>query len=694
MVKYRLKLNMQRRLTLLFIILTFTIFIFSINNNNHKIISEQKIFPDLSSLPGLEWWEQWDNDEGDMAFDIAIDAEDNIFIVGETDVGNVYDIVLLKYDSSGSLLWNKTWDGYDNERPYAIELDSSGNIYVTGKSGPSASLYDIFVVKFNNLGQEQWRQYWGGPDIDHGYDIALDSDYNIYVAGLYTTLTSKDICLLKYDNLGNYQWNRTLGDVDQADYGYGLSIDKKTDDIYLVGQSNGDVFLTKYDKQGIQQWNTSWGSAVNPQSAQSVIFFSNQSIYIAGDDAGNSLLMKYNNSGDLQWFKTWGDVYEQRGNSLFVDIYENSYIAGYTGSDSFIIKYNVSGHQQWEKISNRAVAEGIYLDSAGYIYITGWDTGDIFLLKYNQYLFTLGSNPEEITGTGSFQLNWTKADDVENYSVYFHNKPIDEINSSVTKLGDNITEHYFNISGLIDGKYYYKVVSYNDYGNSSSNYIRVIVDLLPSVITIISPTPNQLLGISAPDFSLGIDEPNLQETWYCFDGGNNITYTTENRFNQQEWDKIGNGSVVITFYARDRVNHINSSDLSVRKDANMPKITLHSPSDNQVFGTVSPSFAFTATDDDLVVSTWYTTLQTAGGDILYPCSSTGRIDQEEGDKFPDGETMMIRFYAQDRAGNIGITSVFVLKDPSQIISMPFFSFLTVFSITVIICLAYQKKKEI
>ncbi|MHA2337736.1 MAG: SBBP repeat-containing protein, partial [Candidatus Hodarchaeales archaeon] len=577
---------MKRKLSVLFIILTFTFFIFSINNKYNKIITEPQFFSDLSLSPELEWWEQWDNGDGDMAFDIAIDSEDYIYIVGDTDVGNVYDIILLKYNSTGFLLWNKTWDGYDYERPYAITLDTFGNIYVTGKSGPSASLYDVFLVKFNEEGQEQWARYWGGPDLDHGYDVALDSEGNIYVAGLYTSLTSKDMCLLKYDNAGNYQWNRTLGDVNQADYGYGLSIDNKTDDIYLVGQlsnGNGDVFLSRYNKQGIQQWNTSWGSGVNPQAAHDVVFYSNSSIYVAGEDAGDSLLMKYNNSGDLQWYKTWG---EQAAKSLVVDKYENSYISGYSG----LLKYNSSGDQQWEKIwshSSGATGEGIALDSAGYIYLTGWVSGDIFLLKYNQYVFTLISDPEEISGTGSFKLNWTRSDDAENYSVYFHINPITEINSSVTKLGDNITECYFNVTGLTDGNYYYKVVAYNEYGNYSSNCIKVIVDLLLPIITILSPTPNQLCGINTPGFSLVIDEPNLQETWYSFDNGDNITFTTENDFYSSEWSKVGNGSVLITFYAEDRVNHISSAEVTVRKDANVPEITIYYPSENEIFGPVA-----------------------------------------------------------------------------------------------------------
>ncbi len=674
-------------------------FTFLIHNNN-RIISEPQPFSDLSLSLGLDWWTQWDNGEGDMAFDIAIDSEDNIYIVGETDVGNVYDIVLLKYNSSGSLLWNKTWDGYDYERPYALTLDSSGNIYVTGKSGPSASLYDIFLVKFNNEGLEQWSRYWGGPDLDHGYDVALDSESNVYVAGLYTTLTSKDICLLKYDNAGNYQWNRTLGDVNQADYGYGLSIDNSTDDIYLVGQSgiydgNGDIFLSRYNKQGTQQWNTSWGSGVNTQTPLNVVFFSNSSIYISGEDAGDSLLMKYNNSGDLQWYKTWGDVYDQRANSLFVDKQESSYITGYSNLGIFLLKYNATGNLQWEKFwshSTRTEGEGIALDSAGYIYVTGWIIGDIILLKYNQYpeSFTLSSNPI-ISDNGSFRLNWTRSNYANNYSVYFHNNPITEINSSVTKLGEGITEQYFNLTGLTDGNYYYKVVSYNEYGNCSSNCYKAIVDLLPPSITILTPSPNQLCGIASPTFSLNIIEPNLQETWYRFNYGENISFTSENRFNQYEWNKFGNESVIISFYAKDRVGRVDSDEVTVRKDANIPEIVINYPKENEKFGESSPRFSISASDDDLVISTWYM----VSSEEIYLCSDTGNINQEEWDLILPNRQVSITFYAEDRAGNIAEKSVIVIKDPSVdvMIPIPFFSVLAFIGIGILFSIIKELRKH-
>ena len=148
-------------------------------------------------------------------------------------------------------------------------------------------------------------------------------------------------------------------------------------------------------------------------------------------------------------------------------------------------------------------------------------------------------------------------------------------------------------------------------GHVGFNDVQIWKDLVKPIITINSPVPNQLCGIDGPTFSLTIDEPNLQQKKYSLNGGQNITFTTENRFSQAEWDKVGNGTVLITFYAIDKVGNINSSDVVVRKDAYAPDITIHSPLLNQKFGKNPPGFNISIIEEDLI-SIWYTVEGIAG----------------------------------------------------------------------------------
>ena len=124
-------------------------------------------------------------------------------------------------------------------------------------------------------------------------------------------------------------------------------------------------------------------------------------------------------------------------------------------------------------------------------------------------------------------------------------------------------------------------------------------------ISIYSPSPNQLCGVSAPTFSLVIVEPNIQTKRYSLNGRPNITFTTETQFSQSEWNNVGNGTVLITFYIIDKVGNVNSSEVIVLKDAYIPDIIIHSPTLDQIFGNTSPEFNISIVEEDLL-STIYT----------------------------------------------------------------------------------------
>ncbi|KKL52903.1 hypothetical protein LCGC14_2280820, partial [marine sediment metagenome] len=61
------------------------------------------------------------------------------------------DIVVLKYDSSGSLQWNKTFGTAETDIGYGITLDNSENIFITGKTAVSGNI-DLFLVKLDSNG--------------------------------------------------------------------------------------------------------------------------------------------------------------------------------------------------------------------------------------------------------------------------------------------------------------------------------------------------------------------------------------------------------------------------------------------------------------------------------------------------------------------------------------------------------------
>jgi hypothetical protein len=93
--------------------------------------------------------------------------------------------------------------------------------------------------------------------------------------------------------------------------------------------------------------------------------------------------------------------------------------------------------------------------------------------------FVLSSNAGDPDDNGLFTLSWTTSSKASNYSVYQYSGFITEINGSLALLANEITDLSLDLSGYSDGTYYFIVVAHNDYGDTLSNCIHVVVRLPP-----------------------------------------------------------------------------------------------------------------------------------------------------------------------------------------------------------------------
>lgn len=201
-------------------------------------------------------------------------------------------------------------------------------------------------------------------------------------------------------------------------------------------------------------------------------------------------------------------------------------------------------------------------------------------------------------------------------------------------------------------------------------FFTVIGDYYTPQISINSPNQDEVFGSDAPNFDLTIIEGNLNSTWYTIDDGlTNFTFTgTSDTINQAAWNAQLNGPVIIRFYANDSVGNVGFAEITVYKDTTAPSITINSPITNQLFGSVAPSFDLTIVDGDLD-TTWYTL---DGGLTNYTFVGTsGTINQAGWDALPSGTTL-IMFYANNTFGNLGYTTVSVIKDIDAPTSYLFF----------------------
>ena len=330
----------------------------------------------------------------DFGQGIALDGFGNCYVTGVTESAGagIRDLLITKYDTSGTIQWQRVLGGTNNDIGSGIAVDGSGNCYVAGDTASAgAGSNDVLITKYDTSGTIQWQRVLGGTNNDAGYGIAVDGSGNCYVAG-YTNSAgagSGDVLITKYGTSGTIQWQRVLGGTNN-DAGYGIAVDGSGNcyvagDVASAGAGGEDVLITKYDTSGTIQWQRVLGGA-SGDAGYGIAVDSSGNCYVtgytysAGAGSDDVLITKYDTSGTIQWQRVLGGASGDGGYGIAVDSSGNCYVTGYTNSagagsnDVLITKYDTSGTIQWQRVLGGAssdVGRGIAVDGSGNCYVTG-----------------------------------------------------------------------------------------------------------------------------------------------------------------------------------------------------------------------------------------------------------------------------------------------------------------------------------
>ncbi|KKG14682.1 hypothetical protein EO98_17395 [Methanosarcina sp. 2.H.T.1A.6] len=184
-------------------------------------------------------------------------TSDGGYIIGDTIVHEIgsyfasllvdYDIRITKYDVNGNQQWNSTFgknQSLETLDPNSVKQTSEGGYVIasTTRSKESNS-YDIWLIKTDESGQEQWNKTFGGTKDDVGISISVTSDNGYVVTGRYNDSLSFVIdgsaFILKTDSDGNQEWlkefsNCTLYSVQETSDGGYVAAGVKNDNAWLV----------------------------------------------------------------------------------------------------------------------------------------------------------------------------------------------------------------------------------------------------------------------------------------------------------------------------------------------------------------------------------------------------------------------------------------------------------------------------
>lgn len=120
----------------------------------------------------------------------TLDGSSNLFVASTTfnDVTEVYDLLLQKFNSGGTLIWSTQYNitSGGNVLVGDLILDSSGNPIFTGSVDNGANSYDALTMKFSTSGTVTWSHTWNGTadDYDAGTSVVVDGSDNVYITGM------------------------------------------------------------------------------------------------------------------------------------------------------------------------------------------------------------------------------------------------------------------------------------------------------------------------------------------------------------------------------------------------------------------------------------------------------------------------------------------------------------------------------
>lgn len=331
----------------------------------------------LSKAQSVSW--QWARSAGSTGSEIAeasvLDPSGNLYVTGwYTSAGigfgattllnagaGTSDMYITKYDALGNVIWAKTFGGADGEISNCIAADASGDIYVSGwftspnfvlgtftLTNSTAGKTDFFVAKINSSGNTVWAKSAGGTESDRGYGIALDASGNVFVTG----------------GFGSSSINFGTGPMTNS------------------GSATDDFFIVKYNSLGTTQWSRSVGGA-NTEAGLSVATDSLGNAYATGRFTSSSInfgtgshnnantmqdlfIVKYDAAGTTQWSFSNGGTGDDYGDDIMVNKQGVYITGGFTSSsvtfgsttlnnaatglgDVLLAKFNYSGVNQWAK---------------------------------------------------------------------------------------------------------------------------------------------------------------------------------------------------------------------------------------------------------------------------------------------------------------------------------------------------------
>lgn len=174
-----------------------------------------------------------------------------------------WDMMFIKTDFAGNTQFTSRLRGGDLEDQFSDVIQTKDKGYVfLGHSQVSSSDIDVMLVKYDSCGTLQWHKRFGGPFIDMPRVFIVTSDNHFVITGHSSTAsgstTSRDPFLMKIDAQGNFLWSKSYGLTGVEDFACDV-IESSFGGYVMTGrQLSNKSFVIKTDKDGNVEWGNQY----------------------------------------------------------------------------------------------------------------------------------------------------------------------------------------------------------------------------------------------------------------------------------------------------------------------------------------------------------------------------------------------------------------------------------------------------
>ncbi|MEA2054766.1 MAG: hypothetical protein U9O96_06665 [Candidatus Thermoplasmatota archaeon] len=363
-----------------------------------------------------EWNKTFGGNYNDKA-EWVVQTNDGGYIIagytGSYGAGDL-DSWIIKTDPNGNEIWNKSFGGKKEDVAYCVREVNDGGYVVTGYSRSFGNgREDVWLIKTDENGNEEWNKTFGGKEGEYALSVIQAKDGGYVIVGNTESYGAgdKDIWLIKTDENGNEEWNKTFGGRATE---FGNYVIQTRDGRYVVGgetESYGhgklDIWLIKTDENGNEEWNKTFGGS-SMDRGEDVIQTKDGGYAITGESRphitvwDDVFLIKTSENGNMEWIKSFEGIHQDLGYSI-IQTNDGYLIGGTTHSygasalanfKAWLIKTDKGGNEQWNKTFGKRGRESadciIQASDGSYIFVGGTDSygagkEDAWLVKCQDY---------------------------------------------------------------------------------------------------------------------------------------------------------------------------------------------------------------------------------------------------------------------------------------------------------------------